>query len=197
MKTFFLIFRVAMVPIIVTFCTVLFWKFFHQNVCSLFHIQHGINTIGQELSSDLIVLMPNLFYSVLEGFIINSVMQKHYEIKSAIKTYNAEQFLAKRDNRILPLIHVILFMTWVGVMLCAFLYPYSSDPIGMLVIGIFSFLGIFGLAVAIELDDPFSGIWKFDRKRIPQGWMTMTMQDIINEKVPDAKNPKSILGIEE
>ena len=67
----------------------------------------------------------------------------------------------------------------------ASLYEYGTTEVGIYALGTCTFLATLALFVAIELDNPFSGAGRIPPKKIPKGWFTMTIEDIIEGRVPD------------
>ena len=175
--------------LILSFAGVFLWEKFHIKIHNLFGIKTGMITFT-DLGSDLVSCTPGLIYATLVGFSINRIMGQNSRLKSAIATLNAQMFLEERDRRTLSLVHIMMIMIVFIITIMLFLCTYSSIEIGRLVIGSFIFLASMIYIVSVELDDPFTGIWKIqDTREIPEGWMTMTIYDILNNKVEHIGNP--------
>lgn len=168
---------------------ILFWEFFHGKLHCYFGILKEIRTVD-DLGSDLISFTPAMIYTTLAAFSINRVMGQNSKLKSAIATLNAQMFLEERDRRTLSLVHVFMICvaSLILIMLC--LYTYSTVELARFVIGTFGFLASFIFLMSVELDNPFTGVWKIqDSRTIPKGWMTMTIYDILQCRVEHIGNP--------
>lgn len=168
---------------------VLLWNSLHNRLYRYFGILPGSRTVD-DLGSDLISCTPAMLYATLFGFTLYRVMGQISRLKTAIATRNALMFLEERDRRTAPLIHVMLIciILLITFMLC--LYTYSSVELGRFVIGTFIFLSAVLFLGSIELDNPFTGVWKIqDTRKIPDGWMEMDIYDILRDRVEHIGNP--------
>lgn len=168
---------------------IILWSRFHDNLYRLFGITPGGRTVD-DLGSDLISFTPAMLYTTLVGFTLYRIMGQVSRLKTAIATLNALMFLEERDRRTPPLIHVMMICNALLITFMHCLYTYSSVRLGVFVIGTFIFISALIFLGSIELDNPFTGIWKIqDTRKIPNKWMDMTIYDILKGDVEHIGNP--------
>lgn len=168
---------------------VLIWQVFHEKLHRFFGITPGMTTFN-DLASDLVTSTPALVYAALIGFMFNRIMGQTSRLKTAVDTLNALMFLEERNRRMPVVYHIMLMFIVLQITMMLFLCTYSSVEIGRFVIGTFVFISSMIYIVSVELDNPFTGVWKLqDSRKIPDGWLTMTVYDILKNKVEHIGNP--------
>lgn len=180
---------------ITSYAAVMIWCYYRHKIYSLFGLAEG--SFGAvEMGSDLMVFIPGMLYATVVAFVLNRVTGQNNRIRSSIKTMNAVLFLEERDLRTQPLMHLMMIFVSVMTGIEVYINQYSSKEIAILAIGCYTFLATFFYLVIIEMDDPFTGVGKIPEKDIPEGWLKMTMLDILENHVPHAGN-KGCVGARE
>ena len=114
------------------------------------------------------VALLGVAYSVLAARVLDTVWRQFEEIRYCIIKSNKEDFILKRDLRIPGIIHFILAALSMAILFIMMVMNYKSLLVGKLIISTWVFVVMLWLEIAIELDDPLSGIWSID---VDEEWL--------------------------
>lgn len=165
-----------------TLVTISIWYLFRENIYQFFGIADPATAVI-EPRREIIFFMPSILYGTLQGSILSRMIRQNSRIKSAIDTYNARIFLEERDRRMPRIIHTLMFFISAVTIGMASIYQYPNIKLALFTIGSFTFLSILAFFIAIEIDNPFRGASRIPPHRIPEGWMTMKIDDIVCGRV--------------
>jgi hypothetical protein len=164
------------------------WSLYRVQIFTAFGLKIGGPT--NELGTSLVMIMPILIYGSVYKIITEKAIAKNNKIKAAVQTLNAKMFLEERDRRIHHTMHITMFLISLAVISYMALFPYPTKQIGFYAIGIGTFLASFSFFQTTELDNSFKGVSRVRPDKIPKGWMTMDIHDIIKGNVESYENGK-------
>lgn len=118
-----------------------------------------------------VIPMLSVAYGIMAALILDTVWKEYKTIEDCVRHNNLDRFLEYRDVRIPPLIHLLLATLATAIVGSMMLLPYGHAVTGLFSVFAVSFVLVLYQSVAIELDDPFTGVWYV---RVPESWLTKT-----------------------
>ncbi len=115
---------------------------------------------------ELLLGIISIAHGMIASFQIEKVANQQDAIYQALKTQNKELFLATECLKINPVIKFLLFIFSIIFFLIFLFYPFKSIYDGMIVVFLTIFILYLLWEVAVELDDPYHGIWKINKEEI-------------------------------
>ncbi len=149
-------------PLVFAFCVVQVWRLLDS-----YHYIPKVND-GDNIVLISFATFLSIFYGILAGRVTETVWRQFEEVRS-YKEKDDEKSFRSMGNRNIPTVMLIFVgILSISSLIIWVLVNYSNSQIGELVIGILSYIVSIWLLVALELEDPISGIWYID---IPDTWI--------------------------
>jgi hypothetical protein len=116
-------------------------------------------------------LIPTLgvAYSIMATHALTTAWRKFKMVEYCVTHDDLQRFLEIRDVKIPTVIHLLLGCLAFGLVICFLVLDYHQSATGYLAVSFVSFIVVLYQEVAIELDNPLTGIWTIE---VPPEWIT-------------------------
>lgn len=162
-------------PTIIAIVSGIIWSFFY-----------GKYSIAQEDKSafEILIAIIATAHALLASLQISKVNDQQEKIKIAIVLKDSRLFKENTCARINPVIKLLLFVFSILFFVIYIFFPFTSIYAGKIVVSITMFVLFLLWEIAAELDDPYHGIWKIDRKAMEKHFgENIPNSDITNAEV--------------
>jgi hypothetical protein len=149
--------KLLLMPILISSFGSALWVFLEEYIC----IAKGDQGIFEPILSVI-----GVAHGLIASLQIQKVNNQQDAIKVAFLTKDLALLKANIHTRISPVIKLLLFVFSVIFYFIFLVYPFESQMTGIIMTFVVMFILYILWEVAIELDDPFHGVWKITKKDI-------------------------------
>jgi uncharacterized membrane protein YcfT len=141
------------------------------------------NSFGEKMEGIITagwIQVFSLLYGLLAAKIIETVWGEYKTMRASIKRCDFETFIDLRDERLSPVLYMLMTFLSASILTGFFSLKYPSLISGIIVTSTTSY--VFGLIffVVREMDDPCAGLWFIHS--IPENWLKVNAKEWRNKR---------------
>ncbi len=166
--------KLTIVPVVVSLIIIYIWSILEPEIKSLYHINRDDRGVFE-----WIIGAPLSVFFGFGGYIIGRLIKRNGDMEFAYNSGEKKKFVCLRDVRNRKAFHGIQASLAFILLFLVFIYPFDSKIFGMTIVFLIALIMVAGLAFAIELNNPFTGIIKIN---VPSNWQVITLKDVNREE---------------
>ncbi|OGY89587.1 MAG: hypothetical protein A2677_03995 [Candidatus Komeilibacteria bacterium RIFCSPHIGHO2_01_FULL_52_14] len=122
----------------------------------------------EQILSNGVIPTLGVVYGIMAAHVLSTVWKEYKLVEYCVTHNDFQKFMEIRDVRIPQVIHSLLATLATTIVICFLALDYRQFAAGFISIYSITFVMILYQTVAVQLDNPFTGLWNV---RVPQSWM--------------------------